>query len=208
MGMNQFRWSSTPEGWEGAGCQESATPGWQWSFKVLPHRFSSLGGPAGSGEGGSSVPRVAKKSLEQRVGVIVRSQCCPSLRQNPQGASRDNCPGSGGVVLGEDLAWLRAFFGEGGRKDILLDSIYPSTDWFCLLSALAEKFPPEHFPAVRTLQEQLFQNNPPRNLVQLPQFSVPATTPVSENQLRKSIPWKHPGCHVGWSCPDTPKIIF
>lgn len=47
-----------------AGVSPLLPPGWQRSCRGLPHGFTSLGGPAVSGEDGFSVLQVTKKSLK------------------------------------------------------------------------------------------------------------------------------------------------
>lgn len=100
-----------------------------------------------------------------------------------QGASRDNCAGFRGIVLGEDLVWLHAFFGEGGRKGILLDSIYSSVDLFCpLFQQLVRGF----LQNISPLWE-LFRNSYFRIIHTEIWFSSPYSVSLKQSQcLRRS----------------------
>lgn len=99
-------------------------PGWKRSCRVFPYRFTSLEGPAASGEDGSSVLQVIKESLKQRqcqVSVLSFTQTKPMT----PGASRENCAGSGEIVLGEDLVWLHAFLEREKERASFLTAFIP-----------------------------------------------------------------------------------
>lgn len=105
-----------------------------------------------------------------------------------QGASRDNCPGSGGIVVGEDLVWLYALFGEGGRKDILLDSIDSSVDKFCpLFQQLMRSF----LQNISPLRE-LFRNSCCRIIHPEIWFSSPVQHPCNNPCALERAQEKHP----------------